>query len=234
MKKNVMMRVASALLVAVLLSTCAISGTFAKYVTAKEATDTARVAKWGVAIDVTNYSVFTNKYTKDDKTATFTGDYSVESKAGDDVLAPGTKGTFAGIKITGTPEVAVEVAVKAKSVDVSSNWIVEDKFYCPITITVGTTTVCGLNYTTEADFEGAIADALAAQTAQYAPNTDLSKLSSPLNISWAWAFQNATGTAINQTDAYDTALGNKAAAAKNAGENLTISIVAEISVTQID
>ena len=31
MKKNTMMRIASVLLVAVLLSTCAISGTFAKY-----------------------------------------------------------------------------------------------------------------------------------------------------------------------------------------------------------
>ena len=232
MKKNVMMRVASALLVAVLLSTCAISGTFAKYVTAEEAKDTARVAKWGVTIDVTNYSVFTDKYKTEDNT--FTGEYSVKSINGDDVLAPGTKGTFAGFAIKGTPEVAVEVAVKAKSVDVSSNWTVEDKFYCPITIKVGDTTVCGLNYASETEFEGAIADALAAKTAQYGPNTDLSGVNTNLDISWSWAFVGATGTKINQTDEYDTALGDKAAAAKNAGEELTISIVTEVSVTQID
>ena len=47
MKKNVMMRAASALLVAVLLTTCAISGTFAKYTTSATGTDKARVAKWG-------------------------------------------------------------------------------------------------------------------------------------------------------------------------------------------
>ena len=227
MKKNTMMRVASALLVAVLLSTCAISGTFAKYVTAKEAVDTARVAKWGVTINVDNYSVFTNKYTKDDTTATFTGDYSVESKAGDDVLAPGTSGTFAGIAITGTPEVAVEVAVEAKSVDVSSNWTVGTEFYCPITIKVGSTTVSGLDYASETEFEGAIATALAAQTAQYKPNTDLSTVNANLDISWAWAFEGAAGG--KQTDVKDTALGDKAV-----NENLTISIVAEVSVTQID
>ena len=43
MKKNIMMRVASALLIAVLLTTCAISGTFAKYVSTASGSDTARV-----------------------------------------------------------------------------------------------------------------------------------------------------------------------------------------------
>ena len=47
MRKNKMMRAASGLLVAVLLSTCAISGTFAKYTTSTESTDNARVAVWG-------------------------------------------------------------------------------------------------------------------------------------------------------------------------------------------
>ncbi len=46
-KKNVMMRVASGLGVAVLLTTCAISGTFAKYTSSVSGTDQARVAKWG-------------------------------------------------------------------------------------------------------------------------------------------------------------------------------------------
>ena len=50
MKRNKMMRIASVLLVAVLLSTCVISGTFAKYTTSNSATDSARVAKWGVII----------------------------------------------------------------------------------------------------------------------------------------------------------------------------------------
>ena len=47
MKKNTFMRVASALLVAVLLTTCAIAGTFAKYTTEVSSEDSARVAYWG-------------------------------------------------------------------------------------------------------------------------------------------------------------------------------------------
>ena len=51
MRKNKMMRAASALMVAVLLTTCTISGTFAKYVTTAEGKDTARVAKFDVTAD---------------------------------------------------------------------------------------------------------------------------------------------------------------------------------------
>lgn len=47
MKKNKMMRLASCLLVAILLTTSVISGTFAKYTTSSTGTDSARVATWG-------------------------------------------------------------------------------------------------------------------------------------------------------------------------------------------
>ena len=47
MKKNRAMRLAALLLVAVLMSTCGISGTFAKYVTEVSSEDSARVAYWG-------------------------------------------------------------------------------------------------------------------------------------------------------------------------------------------
>ena len=50
MRKNKMMRLASSLLVAVLITTSAISGTFAKYTTQDSASDSARVAKWGVTV----------------------------------------------------------------------------------------------------------------------------------------------------------------------------------------
>ena len=79
MKKNVMMRLASFLLVAVLISTSAISGTYAKYVTADEGTDTARVAKWGVEIEAESFGMFDTNYATDDDNATFEGTYSVSS-----------------------------------------------------------------------------------------------------------------------------------------------------------
>ena len=47
MKKNRIMRLASILLVCVLLTTSVISGTFAKYTTSQDASDSARVAHWG-------------------------------------------------------------------------------------------------------------------------------------------------------------------------------------------
>jgi hypothetical protein len=222
MRKNKMMRLASALLVAVLLSTCAISGTFAKYVTTESGSDSARVAKWGVALVVDSFDLFTDKYETDDTTATFTGNYSVES-AGGDVLAPGTNGTFADIAITGTPEVAVDVKVEA-TVAISDNWIVDGDFYCPIVVTVGTTAIAGIDYTSADDFEAAIKAAIEGYSEQYAPNEDLSAIDANFDISWEWAF--STGAA---NDVKDTKLGDKAVA-----EDLKISIGVSITVTQID
>ena len=107
MKKNKMMRIASVLLVAVLLSTCAISGTFAKYTTTFSGTSTAKVATWDVEVeeaDVTT-KTFTFNILETIKDAD-TGD---EADATDnDVLAarlaPGTKGSFT-ITITNRSEV---------------------------------------------------------------------------------------------------------------------------------
>lgn len=233
MKKNVMMRLASVLLIAVLISTSAISGTYAKYVTTESGSDNARVAKWGVVIEAESFGMFTTDYETDDDTASFTGDYSVSSAVGDrdDVLAPGTEGSFANISITGTPEVAVDVAIVA-TVDVSENWVdADDNFYCPVTVTVGGNNFCGLDYTSAADFAAAIKADIDGKSEQYAPNTNLAETydNTNLDLAWAWAFENATGTENNQNDVKDTFLGDAAVS-----EDLTISIGVDITVTQID
>ena len=100
MKKNKMMRAASALLVAVLLTTSVISGTFAKYTTSDEGSDTARVAKWGVTVLAKDLTMFDTQYAKDDTSATLIGDYSVKSGDTDKVLAPGTTGSLANVTVT--------------------------------------------------------------------------------------------------------------------------------------
>lgn len=129
MKKNKMMRVASILLVAVLLTTSIISGTFAKYVTSGEAGDEARVAKFGVLVsaegdlfDVT-YKTTANtpgnvedgeapEYDEDDQTT-----LSVESFNGEKVVAPGTKNTDGlTFGVTGTPEVDVNIKIDFSAV----------------------------------------------------------------------------------------------------------------------
>lgn len=118
MKKNRMMRLASGLLVLTLLTTCVISGTFAKYTTQAGGSDTARVAKWGVEVSSAGM-LFAEEYDEknagnsahaDSKTITVA---SVNAANGQDsVVAPGTKNT-AGLtfSITGKPEVAVKLDV---------------------------------------------------------------------------------------------------------------------------
>jgi len=111
-----MMRLASALLVAVLLTTCAISGTFAKYTTSVTSQDAARVAYWGfqpVAMDITDL---------------FDKAYDTTVNATVDVIAPGTTSSdtfaFAYNEANGTaPEVAYtfEITVDAVCDDLIKN-----------------------------------------------------------------------------------------------------------------
>ena len=79
MKKNRMMRLASGLLVAVLLTTSVISGTFAKYTTSASSQDSARVANWGFdnAATIQINNLFQTSYDK-----------NVNGVV--DVIAPGT------------------------------------------------------------------------------------------------------------------------------------------------
>ena len=114
MKKNRMMRLASGLLVAVLVTTSMISGTFAKYTTQDSASDVARVAKWGVELQVVGNlygDTYKDAIVKEDADG-FTVQ-SVDQTA--DLVAPGTKNdegfTFS---LKGQPEVAGEVTTTMK------------------------------------------------------------------------------------------------------------------------
>jgi len=227
MKKNTMMRVASALLVAVLLTTCAISGTFAKYVTSKESTDTARVAKFGVDLAVTVDGAFATEYDAD---TTANDEHGVAiaktvvaaADDQDNLVAPGTKGDLmASATIAGAPEVAVNV--KQEATLVLTGWEVNGTYYCPLVITVDGTAFYGLDYQSVDKFIEAVEAALDSDV-NYAPNTDLTESHS---VTWAWAFE---GTDGKQTDELDTALGNYAA---KTGD-IKISFTYKVTVTQID
>ena len=82
MKKNKMMRLASGLLVAVLLTTCAISGTFAKYTSKVEGTDAARVAEFTVDSTVDEIDIFAVSKIYDTKD---NADFTVKADDTDDV-----------------------------------------------------------------------------------------------------------------------------------------------------
>ena len=247
MKKNVMMRIASVLLIAVLISTCGISGTYAKYVTTGTATDTARVAKWGVKITSTGM-MFGEHYTKANENAVaveYTGSVDTQGEVNGirKLVAPGTKGDMFKVLLSGTPEVAVKVSYVADLVltgwNITGDWdnndVTPDETidYCPIIFTVGGATygMYGSSATNTfgsiAVLELAVEEAIAAYTKEYPANVVLSNtgvVEIP-SVSWEWPF--STGA---DNDVKDTALGNMAAD----GTPATIAITVNTTVEQVD
>lgn len=220
MKKNKMMRIASVLLVAVILTTCAISGTFAKYVTSGNGSDSARVAKFGVTVTGTA-ETFAKTYEKDDTGFTVATNTVVSTE---DVVAPGTSGSMAAFTISGTPEVAVNVKFEG-TLELGDKWVDSTSaYYCPIEVTVGTNTYKGLDYADADAFETVVNNAIAALSVDYAAGTNLSTIGAGAPaISWKWAFE-------GNDDVKDTYLGDQAAA----GNAATISLNVKATVTQID
>ena len=231
MKKNKMMRIASVLLIAVMMSTCAISGTFAKYVTSGTGSDSARVAKWGVTV-VSNGEMFGEHYngTTDDKVSlTYTG--SVDSQGQipgggeSDILAPGTKGDMVAVDLAGIPEVAVKVTYSAEVT--LTGWKINSvDEYCPLYITVNGTTYNCAGSVTVADFEAAIEAAINSYSKSYPAGTDLTAVGADaLMVSWEWPYSTS-----DANDVKDTTLGDLTAA----GTPATIEIEITTTVTQID
>lgn len=112
MKNNKMMRAASGLMIAALLTTGMISGTFAKYITQDELNDSARVAKWGVNLGISG-NLYGEAYDGANNTIVTSGSTATvqSSSTGEKVVAPGTKNANSGLHITlnGKPEVSTKV-----------------------------------------------------------------------------------------------------------------------------
>jgi len=221
MKKNKMMRLASLLLVMCLLTTSVISGTFAKYTYTTNGSDSARVAKWGVQGTI-NGGAFAKTYNLED---TVDGEFTLAVESEEKVVAPGTTGTFAGISLTGEPEVAVRITNTATLT--LAGWEVEGVFYCPIVITINDENISGLDYDDADEFIADVEAAIEASSGDYAPNTDLATEVTGLNgnYTWAWAFDGDGDK--------DTALGN-AAAGLNDGTPATIALSVVTLVEQIN
>ena len=238
MKKNIMMRLAAFLLVAVLISTSAISGTYAKYVTSGFSEDTARVAKFGVNVEGAtdmfhdSYLHSFTAYTSGEKLE----DITVQADTtGTDIVAPGTNGVLSKFDISGSPEVDTLVTYAAEF-DLGDNWVVDGDDYCPIVITIkynGNTETYGMGYvdvthpyTSVAAFEEGVIEAIEACAKRYHTNEDLSAAEEDFVISWAWPFSTST-----ENDEKDTKLGDAAVVEDNAGK---IYLKITCSVTQID
>lgn len=229
MKKNTMMRFASVLLVAVLLTTCVISGTFAKYITDGSYEDSARVAKWGVAVNVdtrTDADTFFGTMYND---AAVTEEAAAAVVGAEAVVAPGTNGSVE-FSITGTPEVDVAITFEGEATaDVLVPADTVDGFdedYTPVVFTVtkdGSPLATGTLAT--------VISALSADVNKTRVNAGTT-LDTTYVLSWAWDFDdNGAGT----NDVLDTLLGNVAAGTvTNAAVKTTIDFDFTITVTQID
>lgn len=229
MKKNWAMRAAFIMVALTLITSCFVGGTFAKYVTSGNGTDTARVAKFGVVVTATG-DAFETTYAKTDSTFTVADDTVVSSNE-NKVVAPGTDHEVAIITITGTPEVAVRVTNEATVT--LEGWTTDGSTeYCPIVFAVngetyGTEDTNADNtYESVAALKAALEDAINAITVDFAANTDLSTEDGVVAaISWEWPF-----SISDDNDVKDTALGDNAAA----GTAAVVSITLTTTVTQID
>ena len=227
--KNKFMRIAAVMLMLCLVTTCAISGTFAKYTTKATGDDSARVAYWGwkdANASVELGGLFVNAYDNDVQSAV-------------DVIAPGTAGSanFQFIYAPKTegdevesPEVAYAFTVStagsgcADAIKKNPNikWTLDGT-------TFETTTADGVT-TYAFDKLLAAIEALAGTTdnpaedgvASYAPSADaLPDISEEEHtIEWEWVFY----TNADQ-DVVDTEMGNTNA-------DLDVTIVITISAVQ--
>ena len=235
-KKNWTLRAAVLMLALVLITSCFVGGTFAKYVTSGSGTDSARVAKFGVTVTASG-DLFAKEYATDDQTVVGTIAKSVISTY--KVVAPGTEsnGDFVAATVTGTPEVAVRVSYKLDTATLQlENWKDGDgQFYCPLVFKVktpdGNTVISGMEFQTAEAMKAALVNAVAAYTRDYAPGTDLSgKAADTLAISWEWPFETGTDADKPANNVKDTFLGDEAAA----GRAATVSLTLATTVTQID
>lgn len=233
-RKNHTLKLAGILLALVLVTSCFVGGTFAKYVTTGTGSDSARVAKFGVTVTA-NGTMFAKEYDTDTENVKGTIAKSVVSDKTDDknLVAPGTSGNMVSMTLAGTPEVAVNVRYTA-TVNLDK-WVYKadenaaEEFYCPITIKVDNESYCGLDYDNADLFKSAVENAINKSSANYKPNTNLKDAKAP-SVSWAWTFVNAGEHKKEQDDVKDTYLGDQAAKDNAA----TIALEVVTTVTQID
>ena len=209
MRKNKMMRTASALLVATLLTTSVISGTFAKYTSAASGSDSARVAKWSFKVGgtdiVTTNTVTFNLFNTVNEADTTTAETHLQNTDGS-IIAPGTGGSF-DIVLENKSEVTAKYAIDFTETNTSN---------VPIEYKIGDDG----DWTTEiSTLDIAASDADTALA--YADGTET------ITVYWRWAYEGAKqNPARNQTDTSDTTLGTAGTA--------TVAVSAEITATQVD
>ena len=209
-KKYSSLRIASILLMLVLITSCVVSGTFAKYTTSGSSSDSARVAKWGVNVYVTGDDVGVLENAEGTNKETDIVSSSTISK-----IAPGTKGSICTISIEGQPEVTTRITYSA-TVSLEG-WEVDGLFYCPVDVIVGNKTV--EKGSSMDEYEANIINAIKIS---YSLAAGVNLDGNSLTVTWKWDY--STDEAISLKD---TALATKET-------RPTIKIDVTCTVTQVD
>ena len=208
MKKNRTLRVSALLLALTLITTCFVGGTFAKYTSSTTGSDVATVAKWSFKVNGTEFATTTAK------TLTFnlfdtindTNNTADETDVADNLIAPGTAGSFA-LVVKNDSEVNAKYTVElteTNAKDVPLQYSVDGNTWKDSIEEVAMT-----SYTNKA-----IAMNGATET---------------VTVYWRWVFEGGTGAHAGQTDVTDTALGIAAQT-----DAPTVIITAKLTATQVD
>lgn len=206
--KNKFLRVAAAMAVCALISVCAVSGTYAKYVSSSTGSDSARVAKWGFGESTSvTVDLFSNVYKNGSEEET------VKSADNAKVIAPGTEySSMVVLKNVEKSEVAYTLAVTASTDSDTTDFDNNENFVWTLKKGDAETAT---EYATFADLVAEI-----NQSTDYDPNAAVPVIA--MTIGWKWTYStDETG------DRDDTALGIKA-------EPNTISVKITVTATQKD
>ncbi len=241
----------SILVIGLLLMLVAVIGfggyTLSKYVTKKETSANASVAKWGFTVDADATGLFGSKYSYNNgkstvNTATNPDAATLTVSADANRVAPGTTGSMT-FKVTGTAEVKAQIKIEMTvKNDVVLNYTkdgVAGTAYTPVKWTL---TKKG---TTDAIAEGTLADIKAElDKVAITYNANATAIDEEYTLTWAWAFENND---VADADALDTLLGmvanaNGAVSTNEVGANkfvsttetnTTVEFVLAISITQL-
>lgn len=246
MKKNKFLRLASVMLMLCLITTCAISGTFAKYTTSGTANDEARVAKWGVDFTATNKGL---ALTYNAETNSYGITLSVKSSDSDKLVAPGTAGVVYEFSSTGAPEVSYKVDFTLDETATKLIFVAKDRTgtameaYYPVKFKVefaGATVAQDI--TSKANLAAAVnkcSYVYNVENGKYKTSTDDTTWTEyagsgapTIKISWDWAF---SGGDVNDTILGDVAAGVLGGAWTD-GTDYNLDMVVEVDAVaeQID
>jgi len=205
MKNNKnLLKTAVILLLIVMIALVLVSGTYAKYTSNASGTDTARVAKWAFEINetkipqVAEFTFDLFKTVNDTKDSQKETDVVVPNGSTDQIIAPGTEGSF-DIKLENLSEVNAEYTI---------NYTVTNTNKIPVEFSIDN----GASWT--ADLAAVTATGLVANT-----GTDT------ITIQWKWAYEGGKYSGGTADDAYDTALGKDGSATITVKAEITVTQV---------